>query len=113
MWDRRGQVERQEGNVIVPGTSYLQVRDYIFRGDGYRFQVLSWSGSHLASGFSSKPHTDTALTFVCNVAREDPASSPAYIIPPGTDVLQQILDPSFLRWPPLDEAPPLLQGPQY
>jgi hypothetical protein len=112
-WERRGEVERQEGSVIVPGTSFLQVRDYVFRGDGYRFQVLSWTGSHLASGLSSKAHTATALTYVCNVAREDPASSPAYIIPPGTEVLEQVLDPSFLRWPPLDEAPPLLQGPQY
>ena len=112
-WDRRGEAERQEGTVTIPGTSYLQVRDFVFRGNGYRYQVLSWTGSHLASGFSSKAHTDTALTFVCQVAREDPATSAAYTIPPGTEVLEQILDPAFLRWPPVDEAPPLLQGPQF
>jgi hypothetical protein len=112
-WDRRGQAERQEGTVTIPGTSFLQVRDYIFRGDGYRFQVLSWSGSHLASGFETQAHTSNALTYACQVAREDPATSPAYTIPPGTEVLEQVLDPAYLRWPPLDEAPPLLQGPQY
>lgn len=113
LWDRRGQVERQEGNVTTPGTSFMQVRDFIFRGDGYRFQVLSWSGSHLASGFETQAHTSNALTYQYQVAREDPASSQAYIIPPGTEVLEQLLDPSYLRWPPLDEAPPLLQGPEY
>jgi hypothetical protein len=113
LWDRRGEVERQEGNVTVPGTSFLQVRDYIFRGDGFRFMVMSWTGSHLHSGFETQAHTANALTYQCQVSREDPATSVAYIIPPGTEVLQQVLDPAFLRWPPLDESPALLQGPQY
>ena len=113
LWDRRGETERQEGTVTFPGTSFLQVRDYVFRGDGYRFQVLSWSGSHLASGFETQSHSETAISFVANVAREEPTTSPAYLIPPGTDVLIQLLNPSDLRWPPTDDSPPTLQGPQY
>jgi len=46
-------------------------------GDGYRFQVGSWSGSHLASGFETQSHSETAISFVANVAREErPALRP-------------------------------------
>ena len=112
-WGRRGETERQEGNVTFPGSSFLQVRDYIFRGDGYRFQVTNWSGTHLATGFMTQSHTQTAVSYVAQVAREEPTTSPAYLIPPDQPTLISLLNQPYLRFPPEALWPPSLIGPQY
>ena len=113
MWGRKGVTERQEGNVIFGAQTYLQVRDYVFRGDGYRFQVTAWSGQHLATGLQSQSHLQTAITYTAQVSREEPTSSAAYLIPPEQDVLMELLNPVGFRFPDLQTWPATLPGPSY
>jgi len=113
VWGRRGETERQEGNVILPAGTYVQVRDYIFRGDGYRFQVNSWSGAHLSTGLQAQSHTETAMAYTVQVAREEPTSSAAYLIPPNQETLIGLLNPVGMRFPLRTSWPQALPGPQY
>lgn len=107
VWDRRGQVEHQEGTVTTTGDTFLQVRDFIFRGDGYRFMVASWSGSHLTTGMVSPPHSNTAVTMTYQVARES-GTSQVQLIPPAPDIIVALLNPGGFRYPP-----PYQPGPVY
>lgn len=103
-WLPRGETEVQNATVTTSGDVRLFKRDYIFRGDGYRFGVNSVQVLHLSSGFGTPSHTVSALTSSYGVAAEH-ESSPAFMIPPNVFSLEMLIGtdnqrtlPDFSRW---------------
>jgi hypothetical protein len=99
-WQKRGEVERQSGTVTSTGDFRCQPRDYIFRGDGNRYQITSVEGLHLTTGFGTVSHGNTLVSVNYRVVLENP-SSPAYTIPPvSSDTLQTVLNLMYMRQAP-------------
>jgi hypothetical protein len=95
----RGEANVQSGQVTTTGDFRMEPRDFIFRGDGRRFQVSSIQATHLSSGFGTQSSTDTAIGAVYGVAEENP-NSPAYLIGPDAQGLMELLNPAYARTPP-------------
>ena len=98
-WLPRGETEVQNATVTSTYDVRLWKRDYIIRGDGLRFGVNSVSGVHLSSGFGVQAHTQTAITYTYGIQKEH-ESSPAYLIPPNTQVITQLLNQLYARYLP-------------
>jgi hypothetical protein len=95
----RGTANVESAQVTTTGDFRMEPRDFIFRGDGRRFQVSNVQVSHLASGFGTQASTDTAIGAVYNVAEEN-QNSPAYLVSPDAQGLMEILNPAYSRQAP-------------
>ena len=98
-WQRKGEVEKQSVNLTSTGDFRCQPKDWVFRGDGNRYQISSVQALHLTSGFGTVSHTNTAVSVNYQAALENP-SSPAYTIPPLSGYLQDRLNPMYARFEP-------------
>jgi hypothetical protein len=97
----RGATNIQSGSVTTTGDFRMEPRDFIFRGDGRRFQVNQVQVTHLSSGFGTQASSNTAISATYGVAEENP-TSPAYLIGPDAQGLMDMLDPAYTRNTPPD-----------
>jgi len=95
----RGQVQQRTAQVESTDDFRLRVGDFIFRGDGSRWQVQNYAPSYLSTGFQTTTRERNIIGFAYGqVVEEDPASV-AHIIPPLGDNLTEALDLSRVRFP--------------
>lgn len=88
----RGVVNPED--LTVESTTDFRVRDgdYIFRGDGDRFQLRAPTRIQLRTGFGQTNQTNSAIGYNhARAAYEDPNASVAYDMPPSNDDIADIL----------------------
>jgi hypothetical protein len=95
----RGEDTIQNATIQTPSNFLLRTGDYVFRADGTRWRVRTMTTANVLTGFWESDDTRTATGYeYANVNRED-ESSVAYIIPPDTDTLINVLDVKGTRYP--------------
>lgn len=93
----RGEAQTKTASVQTTSDFRLRVGDFVFRGDGTRWQMQTISTNHLRSGFLMPDTADTPVGYnFGNVVQED-ESSVAYTIPPESTTF---LDPNDPHYPP-------------
>lgn len=105
-WNEPDQRVRERGEekirtASVQSTSDFRLRtgDYIFRGDGERFEVKTIRTNHLRTGFALPTGGRTNIGFAFGDATLEPLSSVAYMIPPDATTLATTLDLEHPHWP--------------
>jgi hypothetical protein len=95
----RGQFIQATASVQSTSDFRLRTGDYIFRGDGTRWQMRTLSTNHLRTGFETPTDALTPVGYnFGTVARED-EDTIAYLIPPTTAELLILLNKSYTRVP--------------
>jgi len=94
--DVKAVIEPQSAQVQSTSDFRMQTHDYVFRGDGSRFQVQSMEGDHLVTGFGVSSHSLNIINYSYQMIREN-ASSPAYLIPPDPNTLISLLGGYYAR----------------
>lgn len=95
----RGDIIIGTATVQAESTFRMRTGDYIFRGDGSRWQMRTMSSNELRTGFQMpSPATAVVGYNYGTVSRED-ESSVAYLIPPTASVLINRLNVTHAHWP--------------
>lgn len=96
----RGVLISQSASVQTTADFRLRTNDFIFRVDGSRWQMRTMSTNHLRTGFTPSQNDAVGYNFG-TVGRED-EDSVAYLIPPATETLTEILAEATTRHAPTD-----------
>jgi hypothetical protein len=102
IWNDTGQTHRDSprGEVITetatsieaPADFLLRTGDYIFRGDGTRWQMASMGKTEISVGFETRTDQRNAVAFNFGRANLEDRSSVVYDIPPTEEALIAALD---------------------
>lgn len=96
---RRGESILQTASVQSTSDFRMRTGDYIFRADGSRWQMRTVSTNALRTGFLEPEHR-TEVGYNYGLVQREDEDTVAYLIPPATADLIDILDVSSLRTPP-------------
>jgi hypothetical protein len=99
--DGQGIIKIQKVTIQSISDFRLRTGDFIFRGDGTRWQMKELGSEYLRTGFATPTVDPTRSQLGYNygdVNRED-ESSVAFIIPPDETDLKTILNKPFSRYP--------------
>ena len=92
----RGKVTLQSASIQSTSDFRLRVGDFLFRGDGTRWQVESMATNHLRTGFDMPNSIETPVGYNFGEVRREEDTSVAFLIPPSD---LSILDVPFQRYP--------------
>jgi hypothetical protein len=92
----RGVVETASASIQTTSDFKLSIGDYLFRGDGTRWQCQSLSTNRLRSGFGLES-SDYSLGYNYGQVVLEEATSVAYITSPTENELKQWLDVRYVR----------------
>ena len=111
--DERGKKQTAQASVQSSSDFRLRTGDFIFRGDGSRWQMRTISTDHLRTGFYTpvtNPKAQIGYNFgICN--REDDSGSVAAIVPPTSAELITILNVPGSRAPVDFSSVEVIRGP--
>ena len=107
---RRGESILQTASVQSTSDFRMRTGDYIFRADGSRWQMRTVSTNALRTGFLEPEHR-TEVGYNYGLVQREDEDTVAYLIPPATADLIDILDVSYARTPPDFSAFEEIHGP--